>query len=165
MKLTKILSQLILEGNEDTKPIAGFEYGGNQITLYTTWHQSIKREGYKSLDEIVDMYEYNSIYKPKYYDRIGVPNDLIKRIFIKNFSTIQNKMSKLSLVRPDNTMIFVKRVGESYELPEHMNYAEMVLLTEDLENYKIVTSAFSKYGDYLKKFGENKNKNSPKVYL
>lgn len=163
MKLTKILSQLILEGNEDTKPIAGFEYGGNQITLYSTWHQSIDREGYKSLDEIVDIYEYNSAYNPTYYKRTGVPNELIKRIFIKNFSTIQNKMSKLSLVRPNNTIIFIKRVGERYELPEIMNYAEMVLLTEDLENYKIITSAFSENGDYLKNFG--KNKNSPKVYL
>ena len=163
MKLTKILSQLILEDSEGNEPIAEFEYGGNQITLYTTWHQSIGREGYKSLDEIVDIYEDNFFNRPKNYKRTGVPNDLIKRIFIKNFPTIQNKMSKLNLVRPDNTMIFVKRVGETYELPEYMNYAEMVLLTEDLENYKIVTSAFSQKGDYLKKFGPNKN--SPKVYL
>jgi hypothetical protein len=72
-------------------------------------------------------------------------------------------MSKLSLVRPDNTVIFMKEVGESLDLPHYMEFVEIILLTEDLKNYKVITSVFSPTGTYLKKFG--KNQNSPRFML
>jgi hypothetical protein len=88
---------------------------------------------------------------------------MIKEIFTDNFEVIKNRMSKLSLVRPDNTVVFVKEVGEALDLPQYMDYAEIILLTEDLKNYKIITSVFSPTGTYLKKFG--KNQNSPRFTL
>ncbi len=164
MKLTNLLTQIILEDSGNgTIPVTKFVYDGFLINLIATHHQWSDRKGIKSLDEIVDIYEYNAVYKEKFYERVGVPNRLIKEIFTDNFETIKRRMSKLSLVRPDNTVVFVKEVGEILDLPHFMNYAEIILLTEDLKNYKIITSVFSETGTYLKKFG--KNQNSPRFTL
>ena len=88
---------------------------------------------------------------------------MIKEIFINEFDTIKKAMSKLSLVRPNNTIVFSKRVGESLNLPQYMDFVEIIILTEDLKNYKIITSVFSLNGTYLKKFGTNQN--SPRISL
>jgi hypothetical protein len=164
MKLTKLLTQIILEDSgSGIIPVTKFVYDGYLINLTASYHQWNERQGLKSLEEIVDIYEYNAVYKEKYYDRVGVPNRMIKEIFTDNFEVIKNRMSKLSLVRPDNTVVFVKEVGEALDLPQYMDYAEIILLTEDLKNYKIITSVFSPTGTYLKKFG--KNQNSPRFTL
>lgn len=164
MKLTKLLTQIILEDSgSGIIPVTKFVYDGYLINLTASYHQWNERQGIKSLEEIVDIYEYNAVYKEKYYDRVGVPNRMIKEIFTDNFEVIKNRMSKLSLVRPDNTVVFVKEVGEALDLPQYMDYAEIILLTEDLKNYKIITSVFSPTGTYLKKFG--KNQNSPRFML
>jgi hypothetical protein len=44
-----------------------------------------------------------------------------------------------------------------------MDFVEIIILTEDLKNYKIITSVFSLNGTYLKKFGTNQN--SPRISL
>ena len=164
MKLTNLLSQIILEDSgSGIIPVTKFVYDGYLINLTASYHQWNERQGIKSLEEIVNIYEYNAVYKEKYYDRVGVPNRMIKEIFTDNFEVIKNRMSKLSLVRPDNTVVFVKEVGEALDLPQYMDYAEIILLTEDLKNYKIITSVFSPTGTYLKKFG--KNQNSPRFTL
>jgi hypothetical protein len=164
MKLTKLLTQIILEDSgSGIIPVTKFVYDGYLINLTASYHQWNERQGIKSLEEIVNIYEYNAVYKEKYYDRVGVPNRMIKEIFTDNFEVIKNRMSKLSLVRPDNTVVFVKEVGEALDLPQYMDYAEIILLTEDLKNYKIITSVFSPTGTYLKKFG--KNQNSPRFTL
>jgi hypothetical protein len=164
MKLTNLLSQIILEDSgSGIIPVTKFVYDGYLINLTASYHQWNERQGLKSLEEIVNIYEYNAVYKEKYYDRVGVPNRMIKEIFTDNFEVIKNRMSKLSLVRPDNTVVFVKEVGEALDLPQYMDYAEIILLTEDLKNYKIITSVFSPTGTYLKKFG--KNQNSPRFTL
>jgi hypothetical protein len=164
MKLTKLLTQIILEDSgSGIIPVTKFVYDGYLINLTASYHQWNERQGLKSLEEIVNIYEYNAVYKEKYYDRVGVPNRMIKEIFTDNFEVIKNRMSKLSLVRPDNTVVFVKEVGEALDLPQYMDYAEIILLTEDLKNYKIITSVFSPTGTYLKKFG--KNQNSPRFTL
>lgn len=164
MKLTNILNQII---SEDTGsgviPVTKFVYDGFLIYLNATFHQWNERQGLKSLDEIVEIYEDNFLNNPKYYDRVGVPNRLIKEIFTNNFEVIKKRMSKLSLVRPDNTVVFVKQVGELLDLPFYMDYVEIIILTDDLKNYKVITSVFSETGTYLKKFG--KNQNSPRFTL
>jgi hypothetical protein len=163
MKLTNLLSQIILEEGEGTIPVAHFVHDGFLITLKATYHQWKERQGTKSLGDIVAIYEDNFVNNPKFYERVGVPNKMIKDIFINEFSTIKKRMSKLSLVRPNNTVIFAKEVGESLDLPQYMDFVEIILLTEDLKNYKIITSVFSENGTYLKKFG--KNQNSPRFFL
>ena len=164
MKLTNLLTQIILEDSgSGILPVTKFVYDGFLINLTATYHQWNERQGIKSLDQIVEIYEDNFINNPKFYDRVGVPNRVIKEIFTDNFDVIKKRMSKLSLVRPDNTVVFVKEVGDILDLPQYMNYVEIILLTEDLKNYKIITSVFSETGTYLKKFG--KNQNSPRFTL
>jgi hypothetical protein len=163
MKLTNLLSQIILEEGEGTLPITHFVHDGYLINLKATYHQWKERKGTKSLKEIVDIYEHNFVNNPKFYERVGVPNKIIKEIFTNEFDLIKKRMSKLSLVRPNNTVIFIKEVGESLELPHYMEFVEIILLTEDLKNYKVITSVFSENGQYLRKFG--KNQNSPRFAL
>jgi hypothetical protein len=163
MKLTNLLSKIILEGMGKFKPIANFVNDGYSITLNASFHQSIDRQGIKSLNDIVDTYEENFIKKPKFYERVGVPNSLIKNIFINDFNLINNRMSNLSLTNFNNSVVFIKEVGDRLDLPHYMNFAEFLLLTHDLKNYTIVTSVFSEDGSYLKTFG--KTQNSPRFLL
>ena len=109
MKLTTLLSNIVLEAFYEAIPVISFMYEGKLITLMATKHQTEKRKGYWSLETTVEEYEYNHTYNSKHYERTGAPNGLLGDIFIKNFPTIKNKMSKLSLVRPNNTIIFVKK--------------------------------------------------------
>jgi hypothetical protein len=44
-----------------------------------------------------------------------------------------------------------------------MNYLEFIVLADDLKNFKIITSAFSTDGSYLRTFKGNLN--SPKLFL
>ena len=83
MRLTNLLSQLILEEGESTTPVTHFVRDGFLINLTATYHQSRERQGTKSLGEIVEIYEDNFVNNPKFYERVGVPNKIIKDIFIK----------------------------------------------------------------------------------
>ena len=86
MKLTKLLTQIILEDSgSGIIPVTKFVYDGYLINLTASYHQWNERQGLKSLEEIVNIYEYNAVYKEKYYDRVGVPNRMIKEIFTDNF--------------------------------------------------------------------------------
>jgi c-di-AMP phosphodiesterase-like protein len=111
----------------------------------------------------VEIYDYNFVNNPKFYERVGAPNKLIGSIFIDNFDKIKNKMSKLDLVRPNNTISVIKEVGDDLGLPYFMNYLEFIVLADDLKNFKIITSAFSTDGSYLRTFKGNLN--SPKLFL
>jgi hypothetical protein len=163
MKLTNILSSIILEQGGGSIPVTKFIHNDYLIELTASYHQWKDRQGIKSLDEILEIYEENFYHNPKFYERVGVPNKLIKSIFIENFDTIKRQMSKLKLVRPNNTMVFIKEVGHQLDLPFYMNFVEIILLTEDLKKYKIITSVFSENGSYLKKY--EKNQNSPRFLL
>jgi hypothetical protein len=72
-------------------------------------------------------------------------------------------MSNLSFNNSNNSIVFIKEVGDELDLPQYMSFIEFLLVTEDLKNYTIVTSVFSERGDYLKTFG--KNKSSPRFSL
>jgi hypothetical protein len=72
-------------------------------------------------------------------------------------------MSNLSLTNFNNSIVFIKEVGDKLDLPHYMNFAEFLLLTHDLKNYTIVTSVFSEDGSYLKTFG--KTQDSPRFLL
>jgi len=163
MKLTNLLTKIILEEVGTTIPVTKFVTDGYLITLNASKHQWRDRQGSKSLEEIVDIYEYNFIKNPKYYERVGVPNRLIKNVFINDFYIIKKRMSNLSLNNSNNSIVFIKEVGDELDLPQYMNYIEFLLFTEDLINYTIVTSVFSENGDYLKTFG--KTKSSPRFFL
>jgi hypothetical protein len=161
MKLTNLLTKIILEEVGTTIPVTKFVTDGYLITLNASKHQWKDRQGSKSLEDIVEIYEDNFLNNPKFYDRVGVPNRLIKNVFINDFYIIKKRMSNLN--NPKNSVVFIKEVGDELNLPQYMNFIEFLLFTEDLINYTIVTSVFSEYGDYLKTFG--KTKNSPRFML
>ena len=60
MKLTNLLSSLILEEGAGVIPVTNFVYDGYLINLTASYHQWKERQGIKSLDEIVEIYEENS---------------------------------------------------------------------------------------------------------
>jgi hypothetical protein len=161
MKLTNLLTKIILEEVGTTIPVTKFVTDGYLITLNASKHQWKDRQGSKSLEDIVEIYEDNFLNNPKFYDRVGVPNRLIKNVFINDFYIIKKRMSNLN--NPKNSVVFIKEVGNELNLPQYMNFIEFLLFTEDLINYTIVTSVFSENGDYLKTFG--KTKNSPRFML
>jgi hypothetical protein len=161
MKLTNLLTKIILEEVGTTIPVTKFVTDGYLITLNASKHQWKDRQGSKSLEDIVEIYEDNFLNNPKFYDRVGVPNRLIKNVFINDFYIIKKRMSNLN--NPKNSVVFIKEVGDELNLPQYMNFIEFLLFTEDLINYTIVTSVFSENGDYLKTFG--KTKNSPRFML
>jgi len=161
MKLTNLLTKIILEEVGTTISVTKFVTDGYLITLNASKHQWKDRQGSKSLEDIVEIYEDNFLNNPKFYDRVGVPNRLIKNVFINDFYIIKKRMSNLN--NPKNSVVFIKEVGNELNLPQYMNFIEFLLFTEDLINYTIVTSVFSENGDYLKTFG--KTKNSPRFML
>jgi hypothetical protein len=180
MKLTNILRQLIVEGSD--KPprlVSSFTHENLPIKLIATYHQWHDRMAIESLNTIVDMYEENFNNNPKYYERLGVPNKLVKEIFFKNFEKIKGifeseisksnnsnifiKYPKYENPKSNDTILFVKKVGESLDIVEYMDYAEFVLATDNLKEYRIITSAFSIDGMYLK--GTTSKKNTLRVVL
>lgn len=163
MKLTNLLTKIILEDAGSTIPVTAFVADGYLMTLNASKHQWKDRQGNKSLKDIVEIYEDNFLNNPKFYERVGVPNRLIKNVFINDFHIIKKRMSNLSLNNSNNSVVFIKEVGEELDLPSYMNFIEFLLFTKDLINYTIVTSVFSENGGYLKTFG--KTKNSPRFML
>jgi cell fate regulator YaaT (PSP1 superfamily) len=166
MKLINSLYYLINETKLDvdkTLPlIVIFQIDNNLIRLYSTIHQSKERHGSETLKQIKKRYHDNELRNPVYFDRVGVPNHIIKDIFEKDFEQIKKAFEFLSTKNNDKVLI-VKNVGEEYDLDENMKYVEILIASSDLKKYTIITSLFSKDGDMFKTF--NNYKKSPRFKL
>jgi len=112
MKLTNLLTKIILEEVGTTIPVTKFVTDGYLITLNASKHQWKDRQGSKSLEDIVEIYEDNFLNNPKFYDRVGVPNRLIKNVFINDFYIIKKRMSNLN--NPKNSVIKFTSIHEFY---------------------------------------------------
>ena len=75
MKLTRLLSDLISEQvkPDGSLPIVSFVYDKFLINLSATYHQWNQRQGNKSLDEIVEIYDYNFVNNPKFLKELELP--------------------------------------------------------------------------------------------
>ena len=166
MKLINSLFYLINETKLDvdkTLPlITIFQIDNNLIRLYSTIHQSKERHGSETLKQIRKRYHDNELRNPVNFDRVGVPNHIIKDIFEKDFEQIKKSFEFLSTKNNDKVLI-VKNIGEEYDLDENMKYVEILIASSDLKKYTIITSLFSKDGDMFKTF--NYNKKSPRFKL
>jgi|694.fasta_scaffold06089_6 cell fate regulator YaaT (PSP1 superfamily) len=166
MKLINSLFYLINETKLDvdkTLPlITIFQIDNNLIRLYSTIHQSKERHGSETLKQIRKRYHDNELRNPVNFDRVGVPNHIIKDIFEKDFEQIKKAFEFLSTKNNDKVLI-VKNIGEEYDLDENMKYVEILIASSDLKKYTIITSLFSKDGDMFKTF--NYNKKSPRFKL
>ena len=159
MKLINSLFYLINETKLDvdkTLPlITIFQIDNNLIRLYSTIHQSKERHGSETLKQIKKRYHDNELRNPVNFDRVGVPNHIIKDIFEKDFEQIKKAFEFLSTKNNDKVLI-VKNIGEEYDLDENMKYVEILIASSDLKKYTIITSLFSKDGDMFKTFSHNK---------
>jgi cell fate regulator YaaT (PSP1 superfamily) len=166
MKLINSLFYLINETKLDvdkTLPlITIFQIDNNLIRLYSTIHQSKERHGSETLKQIRKRYHDNELRNPVNFDRVGVPNHIIKDIFEKDFEQIKKSFEFLSTKNNDKVLI-VKNIGEEYDLDENMKYVEILIASSDLKKYTIITSLFSKDGDMFKTF--NYNKKPPRFKL
>jgi cell fate regulator YaaT (PSP1 superfamily) len=166
MKLINSLFYLINETKVDvdkTLPlITIFQIDNDLIRLYSTIHQSKERHGSETLKQIRKRYHDNELRNPVNFDRVGVPNHVIKDIFEKDFEQIKKSFEFLSTKNNDKVLI-VKNIGEEYDLDENMKYVEILIASSDLKKYTIITSLFSKDGDMFKTF--NYNKKSPRFKL
>jgi hypothetical protein len=166
MKLINSLFYLINETKLDvdkTLPlITIFQIDNNLIRLYSTIHQSKERHGSETLKQIRKRYHDNELRNPVNFDRVGVPNHVIKDIFEKDFEQIKKSFEFLSTKNNDKVLI-VKNIGEEYDLDENMKYVEILIASSDLKKYTIITSLFSKDGDMFKTF--NYNKKPPRFKL
>jgi cell fate regulator YaaT (PSP1 superfamily) len=166
MKLINSLFYLINETKLDvdkTLPlITIFQIDNNLIRLYSTIHQSKERHGSETLKQIRKRYHDNELRNPVNFDRVGVPNHIIKDIFEKDFEQIKKAFEFLSTKNNDKVLI-VKNIGEEYDLDENMKYVEILIASSDLKKYTIITSLFSKDGDMFKTF--NYNKKPPRFKL
>jgi cell fate regulator YaaT (PSP1 superfamily) len=159
MKLINSLFYLINETKVDvdkTLPlITIFQIDNDLIRLYSTIHQSKERHGSETLKQIRKRYHDNELRNPVNFDRVGVPNHIIKDIFEKDFEQIKKSFEFLSTKNNDKVLI-VKNIGEEYDLDENMKYVEILITSPDLKKYNIITSLFSKDGDMFKTFSHNK---------
>jgi cell fate regulator YaaT (PSP1 superfamily) len=159
MKLINSLFYLINETKVDvdkTLPlITIFQIDNDLIRLYSTIHQSKERHGSETLKQIRKRYHDNELRNPVNFDRVGVPNHIIKDIFEKDFEQIKKAFEFLSTKNNDKVLI-VKNIGEEYDLDENMKYVEILITSPDLKKYNIITSLFSKDGDMFKTFSHNK---------
>jgi cell fate regulator YaaT (PSP1 superfamily) len=159
MKLINSLFYLINETKLDvdkTLPlITIFQIDNNLIRLYSTIHQSKERHGSETLKQIRKRYHDNELRNPVNFDRVGVPNHIIKDIFEKDFEQIKKAFEFLS-TKNNETVLIVKNIGEEYDLDENMKYVEILITSPDLKKYNIITSLFSKDGDMFKTFSHNK---------
>jgi cell fate regulator YaaT (PSP1 superfamily) len=166
MKLINSLFYLINETKVDvdkTLPlITIFQIDNDLIRLYSTIHQSKERHGSETLKQIRKRYHDNELRNPVNFDRVGVPNHIIKDIFEKDFEQIKKAFEFLSTKNNDKVLI-VKNIGEEYDLDENMKYVEILIASSDLKKYTIITSLFSKDGDMFKTF--NYNKKPPRFKL
>ena len=159
MKLINSLFYLINETKLDvdkTLPlITIFQIDNDLIRLYSTIHQSKERHGSETLKQIIKRYHDNELRNPVNFDRVGVPNSIIKEIFEKDFEQIKKAFEFLS-TKNNETVLIVKNIGEEYDLDENMKYVEILITSPDLKKYNIITSLFSKDGDMFKTFSQNK---------
>jgi hypothetical protein len=142
LKLLSFLESLIVEAARRDKLIDVINYDNNEIVLLSSYHQWFERYGQKTYNEIVDLYLNTS---DKH--RIGVPDNMIKSVFKENLKTILE--SHREIPQNENRIIFVKKRKDDDDRMEIFDYIEFIL-SKDNNKYTIITSAFSKDGNFLR---------------
>lgn len=152
MKLLFTLKNIILtEVNNKPRGTTIFSTvsDGKFIQLKSTYHQRNERFGNETYKDIVDKYKdfletNNSKFKQP--PRLAVPDNMIRNFFSDNLEKIYNAFQK---EQPKHNKIIFVHKREDNEDEENFDYIE-VLLHKDGNFFNIVTSAFSKNGQFLK---------------
>jgi hypothetical protein len=132
------------------------------IQLLSTKHQRVERFGNQSYDDLVDMYnEYLETRRSKFQKppRIAVPDMMVKDFFESNLMKIYYSFEDEN---PENKQIIFVKKRKDNEDDDVFSYIE-VLLKKEGNFFYIITSAFSKDGQFLKT--EDEEKKSTRVRL
>lgn len=163
MKLLSLLSNIISESDNKRKFLGQFNFDGDKIKLFASPHQYEDRFGDMRFFEIRNYYNEISL-KSDYSEkntRIGVPNSTVRGIFSNKFEQIKNGFKN----NPNSFKIRFVKNNEDNQYEELFDYTEFVLARSiDGKTYTIVTSAYSKYGDFLKRMGKDAEQD-PKVLI
>lgn len=152
-----------MESDNKKKFLGQFNFGGDKVKLFASPHQYDDRFGDKSFFQIRNF--YNEISLKSDYDekntRIGVPNSTVRGIFSSRFEQIKKGFEN----NPNSFKIRFVKHNDSNEYEELFDFTEFVLArSRDGNTYTIVTSAYSKYGDFLKRMGRDAEQD-PKVLI
>jgi hypothetical protein len=159
MKLLSTLKNIILFESSHKKPTGTVIFSrlmdNKLIQLKSTFHQRKERFGSDSYEDIVEKYrDFIETRKSKFQQepRLAVPDSMIKNLFSENIENIYKSFEK---EKPENDRLIFVHKRKDNEDEKKFDYIE-ILLTKDGNNFYVVTSAFSKDGDFLKTKNEEK---------
>jgi len=132
------------------------------VQLLSTRHQRVERFGNQTYNDLVDMYnEFIETRKSKFQKppRIAVPDMMVRDFFESNLMKIYYSFEDET---PENKQIIFVKKRKDNEDADVFSHIE-VLLKKEGNFFTIITSAFSKDGQFLKT--EDEEKKSTRVRL
>ena len=160
MKLLNQLVTVILEQGAENRPTVLYSniINNKLVQLLSTKHQRVERFGNQTYDDLVDMYnEFMETRKSKFQKppRIAVPDTMVKDFFESNLMKIYYSFEDEN---PENKQIIFVKKRKDNEDDKVFSYIE-VLLKKEGNFFYIITSAFSKDGQFLMTDVEEKKSN------
>ena len=165
MKLLNQLVRVIMENRgRDYRPTVLFSniIDNKLVQLLSTRHQRVERFGNQTYNDLVDMYnEFIETRKSKFQKppRIAVPDMMVRDFFESNLMKIYYSFEDEN---PENKQIIFVKKRKDNEDADVFSHIE-VLLKKEGNFFTIITSAFSKDGQFLKT--EDEEKKSTRVRL
>jgi len=141
MKFLELIKNIILENNKQRILKFVTKIGDDTIRLFSSYHQWFERHGDENYETIKDIFFDKVAFSKKY--RVGVPDKMIVEIFKRNIEKIINSFKDDQSKR----VIFVKKRNDNEDEVE-FDFIEFIIQNKG-SVYEIITSAFSKDGNYL----------------
>ena len=147
MKLLGLLKKIICEGNEETSyKIATIKNKNNIFLIYDTFHQRVQRNGQEPFTYKIEMALIGNKYKSGVYSELIVES--IKNKFNKILDIIENRNN-------NDPIILVDEFDRGSDYIEYLIDFKKIKPrfdpTENIYKIKIITSAFSNDGLWIKK--------------
>ena len=141
MKFLELIKNIILENNKQRILRFVTKIGDDTIRLFSSYHQWFERHGDENYETIKDIFFDKVAFSKKY--RVGVPDKMITEIFKRNLEKIVNSFKDDQSKR----IIFIKKRNDNEDEVE-FDFIEFIIQDKG-NSYEIITSAFSKDGNYL----------------
>jgi hypothetical protein len=149
MKLLKTLKNIMLENRAKEHRLFTTPNG---LKFLATTHQTFDREGNLSYEDIKDII-LNAIDSGiKVHTRVGVPNRMLSRLIREKYEIMLYEFSK----NPKEEKIkFVYERNDNEDDPIFDFIEFIVGRGKEDDTFFVVSSTFSKNGDYLKLYGKD----------
>jgi hypothetical protein len=148
MKILNVLKTLILENRSRHHRLFTSPEG---IKFIASTHQTEDRQSNLSYDEIKDIILNAIDSGVNVHTRVGVPNLMVSRIIRDKYKKILDEFS----VNPGEEKIKFVYKRKDNEDEEIFDFIEFILARNDDDSFSVVSSTFSKNGDYLKLHGKD----------